>query len=535
MDNNTIFENDLDAQLETLTTDDISLDELLAEVNALTGDTPIAEIPVSDATVTDIPLSDFPVTPTLPPRRRDRKSEREQKILKHTRLFYRIYFISIAVLLCALLILMIPLRNWLKQFESTQPDQYSQHIYDTYFAQPDWGKIYDTAQIGDTEFEDRDDFVRYMQSKISASPDKQLSYYQTSTGLSKDHKYIVQLGNEKIATFTLNGNVNSSTKMTDWTMSSLQLSIARDQSVSIQRLPGQTVLINGKEVSDNYIVRNIYTKAEEYLPEGVHGHQLQELYIDGLMVTPNVQVLDASGNTVPTVFNAETNSYTLDVPVAVMTDAERDIVLGAAKANALFAIRAIGTGELSKHFDSATQIYKDLCSTPTFIQSFASYAFDESVTTVSDFYRYSDDLFSARVTLQLDITRKNGTVKSLEMNTTYIFTKNDSGAFKVTNITNVNLQEQLEQIRLTFDCDGTVLDSMLVDTTATTITPPLPTVPEGQEFLGWANREVDSNGQITMNILFVPNETGTAQVLTDLKEPMTLYAVFGEEGAVRNG
>lgn len=493
---------------------------------------------MNNETFTDIQREDLPtieegLRPSTFPQRRNRVAEREQKLQKNAKRFYRIYYIATAAILCLLLILMIPLRSWLVRFESTQPDHRSQEVFDELFASQDWGKVYDAAQLAATEFETRDDFIAYMQAKVSTAKDKNISFYETSAGLSKDHKYIVQLGDERLATFTLAGTVNEKTSKTEWSISSLQLDVARSQSIRVQRLPGYTVLINGKEVSDDYLARVITTKAEEYLPEGIHGYTLEELLVDGLMTAPTVEVKNAEGYTVPTVFSVADNCYQLDLPVPEMTEAEQAVILGAAKANAMFAIRATGTGELSKYFDYTTQIYKDICNTPTFIQSFASYAFDESVTQITDFYRYSDDLFSARVTLQLDVTRKNGTVKSLDMNTTYIFSKNAAGTFMVSNITNVNLQEQVQQVKLSFDCDGTVLHTQMVDTSAATVTAPIPTVPAGQEFLGWAERKVESNGQVTMNILFVPDESGVAQVLTEL-EPMTLYAVFGEEGAERS-
>lgn len=495
---------------------DNQLDELLAEATALSSD-----MPDLGATVT---------TATLP-RRRDRASEKEKKLRRNARKFYRIYFAATAILLCLLLILMIPLRNWLERFETTQPDHHSQKVFNELFAQADWGKVYDAAKL-DSELGTKDGFIQYMQAKVDAAQNKEITFYETSAGLSKDHKYIVLLGDEKIATFTLTGTVNEKTQKTEWTMNSLQLALDFSQSISIQRLPGYTVFVNGEALSDDHVVRTISTKAEDYLPEGTHGYMLEELRVDGLMGNPAVEVKDAQGNIVPIVFNEETSCYQLNLPVPEMTAAEQDIILGAAKANALFAIRATGTGELSKYFDATTQIYQDICSTPTFIQSFASYSFNESVTAVSDFYRYGDNLFSARVTLQLDVTRKNGTVKSLEMNTTYIFTKNAAGTFMVTDITNVNLQEQVQQVRVQFECNGTTLTSTMVDSTANTITLPQPDVQPGQKFLGWASKSVADNGQVTMTILFAPGETG--HIASDLKlEPMTLYAVFEAEGAVQ--
>lgn len=516
MDNENILNPNLesasDTQLDSFPAiGDAQLDELLSESKLLAMDMP--DLATGTAT-----------TATLPQRRQDRVNEREQKLRKNARRFYRTYFICTAVLLCALFILMIPLHNWLVRFETTQPDHQSQQVYENLFAQPDWGKVYDLAKMEDSGFVDRDSYIRYMDGKVNAAQDKQIAYYETSAGLSKDHKYIVELDGEKIATFMLTGSVNPKTDKTEWEMTGLELVVANNHSITVQRTPGQTVLVNGKEVDDTCVVRNISTKAEDYLPEGVHGLSLQELYVDGLMENPTVEVIDANGNPVPTVFHAEENKYTIDLtPSSAMTDAERDVILGAAKANALFAIRAVGTSELRKYFDSETQIYKDICNTPTFIQSFASYGFKESVTAVNDFYRYSDNLFSARVTLQLDITRKNGTVKSLDMNTTYIFTKNASGNFMVSNITNVDLQETVEQVRLTFNCYDEILETMMVDTTAETITLPQFDIAPGDTFLGWATKTVSDDGQVTMTILFEPGQTGA--IPTDLA-PMTLYAVF---------
>ena len=501
-----------DTQLDSFPSiSDAQLDELISESKLLSMDMP------------DL-ASGTTAAEAMPQRRRDRTNERELKLRRNAKRFYRAYFIGTAVLLCILLVLMIPLHNWLERFETTQPDHKIQQIYEDLFAQPDWAQIYDLAETENAGFADRDAYVRYMQGKVDAAQDKQITYYETSAGLSKDHKYIVELDGERIATFMLTGSVDSKTNKTEWEMIDLQLVVDCSHSVTVQRLPGQTVLVNGKEVGDECIVRTISTKAEDYLPEGVHGFLLQELYVDGLMENPTVAVIDSNGNSVPTVFNEEENKYTLDLSTSSgMTDAERDVILGAAKANALFAIRAVGTSELRKYFDSETQIYKDICNTPTFIQSFASYSFKESVTAVSDFYRYSDDLFSARVTLQLDITRKNGTVKSLDMNTTYIFTKNAAGTFMVTNITNVDLQETVEQVRLQFECNNEILATMMVDTTAETITLPQFDIAPGNTFLGWATKTVSDDGQVTMTILFAPGQTGT--ISTGL-EPMTLYAVF---------
>ena len=121
-------------------------------------------------------------------------------------------------------------------------------------------------------------------------------------------------------------------------------------------------------------------------------------------------------------------------------------------------------------------------------------------------------------------------VKSLDMNTTYFMTQNAVGNYMVTNITNVELQQVIEQVRLAFDVDGTLMETRFADASAHTVAVPRPVAPEGKVFKGWATQTVGDDGKITRTIVFVPGEGGIAQVPVDLTlEPMTLYAVFEAE------
>ena len=98
----------------------------------------------------------------------------------------------------------------------------------------------------------------------------------------------------------------------------------------------------------------------------------------------------------------------------------------------------------------------------------------------------------------------------------------------------MELQQVIEQVRLSFEADGTLLDTCFVDTSAQTVTVPTPAASDGMVFKGWAVQTVAENGQITRTIVFVPGEGGIAQVPTDLTlEPMTLYAVFEAEAAAQ--
>lgn len=472
--------------------------------------------------------------PEMPEEKRPATRKKKAKS-NGTLIFYSIYLTFVLLALCALILLMTPLHNWLVKFEASQPDHQCQQVYNILFADPDWAVLYDLAKVEDTDFEGKDDYVRYMEAKVQKAKNPELTYHETSAGLSGDRKYIVKLDEEKVATFTLYSTLNPASELNEWNLGNVELFFERTQSVTVERLPGYTVFINNIALDDSYTVRNIYTRAEDYLPDGVHGYCLQQQYVTDLLMHPeSVEVIDASGNNIPLIYDEQSNTYMLDLPKpAEMTEEEANIVLDAAKANALFAIRAIKTGDLRKYFDPNTQIYEDICNTPTFIQSYDSYSFDESAFSVSEFYRYTDSLFSARVTLKLNVVRNNGTVKNLEMDTTYLLTKNAMGTYLVTNITNVALQQVIDQVRLSFEQDGRTVCSMFVDTASQSITLPQIEAPEGQVLSGWATKTLGENNQVTMTILFAPDENSTAPVPEDLMlEPMTLYAVFEKAEAV---
>lgn len=457
------------------------------------------------------------------------RPRRKKAVKRNTIIFYSIYGVLVLAIVIAIACVMSPLRDWLVRYEASQPEKKAEEVFTQLFADPNWADLYTRAGMTDTAFEGKDAYAKYMETKVGTT---QLSYIETSAGLSGDHKYIVRLGDEKIATFRLTGETNSQTQIDTWELGAIEVFFERTESVLIEKLPEQTVYINGVALDDSYTIRTTATLAEEYLPEGVHGFRLEQQYIDGLLVQPEVTVKDADGNEVALTRDAETGMYKAQLPTpAEMTEDERALALGAAKADAEFSIRAISTTALRKYFDSSSQVYSDIVSTHPFLQSYRGYSFDDSKTEISQFYRYSDSLFSVNVKLQMNVIRSNGTIKQVPVDKTYFFTLQTSGKYLVTQYTNIPIQQTVDQVRLTFLDGQTQIDTLLTDSTVNTLTLPKVTAPQGQVLKGWAVRAEDDNGKITMTIVFTPTEDGTVQVSQTL-EPMTLYAVFEAEEKV---
>ena len=455
----------------------------------------------------------------LPERRPPR---RQKKALSDkTRLFYKIYGISAGALLAIFLILLIPLNSWLVNYEASQPHQAAEQVFQDLFIQKDWQAVYEAAGLKETKFENADSFVTFMNSKLTEG---QLSYLETSAGLSGDRKYVVRLGDEKIAVYTL--GMDEAGGKTTWTLKNVDLTPLKSASINIIKKPGQTVYINGVALDASYTIRTVSTLAESYLPSGTTGYNIEQQFVDALFAAPTITAKDAAGNDVAVTLDEKSGYYTtLSLDQPEMTAAEKTLSETAAKTYAKFMIRAVSKTDLGKVFDTTSKIYKSLVEADSYVQGYTSYNFED--LTVSDLYRYSDKLFSVRVSMTLSVNRTSGGIKTFPMDNTYFFTKNSSGKWIVTNMVNGNAQEQVEKVRLTFVNDGLALSSSLVSPTISQLNTPVVTAPEGQEFAGWAQEVTNPNGTTTMRIVFTPDENGVVYLTGDTKlDPMTLIAVF---------
>lgn len=461
-----------------------------------------------------------------PANRPQRRPPRPQKkeINDKTRLFYMIYGISAGVILAIFLILLIPLNSWLTNYEAAQPHQAADKVFQELFVSKDWKAVYAAAGLKDSKFENADSFATFMNGKVG---DNQLTCLETSAGLSGDRKYVVRLGEEKLAVYTL-GMVGEGSDV-HWELKAIDLQQLQNAAVNIMKLPGQTVYINGVALDASYTVRTVSTLAENYLPSGATGYNVEQQCVSGLFSAPTVTAKDAAGKEVAVTLDEKSGYYTTVVADSTpITEAENALAVKAAEYNGKFMIRAINKTDLGKVFSTSSKIYKSLVEADSYVQSYTSYKFENM--TVTDLYRYSDTLFSVRVAMTLNVNRSAGGTKTFPMDNTYFFTKT-GGKWMVTEMVNGNAQEQVEKVRLTYVCNGLTVSSTLVSPTASKLTTPTVTVPQGQEFAGWAQEIRNPNGSTTMRIVFTPDETGAVHLNGETKlEPMTLVAVFKTPG-----
>ncbi len=453
-------------------------------------------------------------------------------------IFYTFYFMFILLFFVAVYFGLQWVQNWLVNYEAAQPTTKSEQVFQQLFTDPDWAALYDAAAVDDTPYEGKDAFVAYMDAKVGGA---KLTYMETSTGLSDDKKYIVKLGEEKIATFTLVDKAKASSELEEiagipeWELGSIELFYAREQSYLIQNLEGHTVFVNDVALDDSFVIQKASTIANKYLPRPVPGVTMFTQKISGLMGMPVVTIYDDKGNQMEVTYDAATQTFVERTEANTISEEEYNVTLEAAKTYGLYMIDKASRAQVAKYFDASSDAYTAIVKGKFgSIQDNNGYTFaNESVT---EYCRYADDLFSARVTLSLNVTRTDGSVKEFAIDSTLFFEKQSTGKWLAFEMTNVDVQEPVGEVRITFMDGETELSSKFYNTNASELTTPVIATPEGKVFTGWVREDVDENGNTTLTVVFRPDENGHVSIPSGTTlEPMVLRALFEDAAAATEG
>jgi len=448
-------------------------------------------------------------------------------------IFYTLYFLFILVFFLGTFIGLNWLHGWLTDYELAQPGPKAEQVFTQLFTNPDWGALYDSAGAKDSAYEGKDAYVTYMQNKVG---DQKLTYLETSAGLSGDKKYVVRLGSEKVAAFTLTDKNKASgtdklenlQKIPDWQLSTVEVYFDRQDTYYVVKLDGHTAMVNDVPLGDDTIIQVATTKAEDYLPEGTTGASMCTQQVDGLMAKPVVTIFDKDGKQMEVTYDEATRTFTERLESNTMTDDQREAAVKAAETycNWMLAVDN-DRGHAAQIFDPTGEAYKTLTSlskSDLWVQSNNGFTFDNM--KVTDFALYSGDIFSVRVTIDVNVTRTDGTTKDFGYDSTLFFRKQDTGKWLVYDATNADVNAPVGKVRLTFMNGDTVLSSDFVKTDATELDTPLVSAPEGKVFIGWYRIDKYDNGT-TYTMVFDPDENGHVTIPSGTTlEPMTLYALF---------
>lgn len=446
-------------------------------------------------------------------------------------IFYSFYFGLILVFFVGVFIGLNWLNGWLKDYQAAQPTIKCQQVFDELFATPDWAQLYrlagDPTGTGtnryDTQFEGSDAYVRYMQEKVGS---QQLEYVETSGGLT-GKKYLVRLGTEKLASFTLTGQQDSITDIPDWKLGEVELFITRNESIRIRKLENHVAYVNNTPLSEDYTIQIASTKADEELPvEERVRTSIQE--VDGLMTAPELLVYDQTGAPIDVRYNSDSGMYEEQISSIAITDEERSAVFGALEAYAGFMINASGSRTaVSQYFKGGTQTYNDIVAMNGELWMNSDRGHDFRNQEILGFTSRSDTMFSVRASMIMHVINKDNTEKDYSIVQSMYFSY-ENGKWVCTEMTNEDITTPVGEVRLTFfDAAGNQLSSAFYSTDSKSLTAPVVDIPVGKVFSGWATVETNEAGQKTWTVVFQPDEAGNVTLPDGYNlTPMKLYPLF---------
>lgn len=486
------------------------------------------------APVTEVPeVADVPGVVEAPEQKHVKKAEKKSRKKKNSKkgsaVFYTFYIMLVLVLAVGSFLGYRWLEGWLTEYEAAQVK--CQEVFQELFADPDWGALYERAGVQDTLFEGKDAYIAHMQSKVG---DADLTCLETSAGLSRNKKFEVRFGNEKIASFTMEGDRKYITDIPDWQLSQVELVMNRNNTIRIQTLEGTIAYVNGVALDDSYTVQIAGTAAEDFLPMGITGIRMYTQEVAGLMAKPVVTVMDETGANLVVEYDDVSDCYVALTDFNTITDEQRELALESVKTYCKWMIQEINSrGTVAKCIDPSSNLYRNIIAAQEnpWLEEHNGFKFENE--SVSGFTMYGDNIFSVQVALSMKVTRTDGSVKEYAFNQALFFNKKDDGRWLCYNMTDADITLPRGEVRLTFMNGNEMLTTDFYDTNASEMIVPVLSAPEGKVFAGWMLKSVDENGRVTTTLVFQPDDQGRVHLAEDVTlVPMVLYAYYQDGKAV---
>lgn len=347
--------------------------------------------------------------------------------------FYIIYFSMIFLFIIALITFIISLNSWLRSYELSQPIYKAEDIFNIYYNSRDYLKLYEESTEKISPYETAVHYSDYMKSNHN---DKEMSFYSVPAGMGDKHKYCVKIGDEKISEFVISKNPESENITDKWILDEIKCIYKQIEPLKVSVMTGSTLYINGIEVSRDLIKESkIETESCSHMPEGVSGITYEEYEIPGLITQPDIKVTDADGIESTVEYDQNKNMYRAAVNYSESLKADMsELAVKAAQSYAKYMTQDNYLGNLKCYFDVNSKIYNYIRTAETWCYTpHNSYEFKD--VNISEFYSYSDEVFSCRYSANQYIYR---TVEThvFPIDITLYFKKIDDGFYVYDMVTN---------------------------------------------------------------------------------------------------
>ena len=350
--------------------------------------------------------------------------------------FYICLLIAVALVLIAMAWGLGQLRLILADYEDAQPKYAAEAAFAAHFDPPDFAAL--VAMSGMPEnlspLETEEGFVAELNERYAGL---EPSYAATTAGADGSLRYLVKAGEQKIATFSLQKSAEvSEYGFEQYALGEIELYIRPEESVKITAPTGDAVYINGKLIDDSYLTETgIETDTCAHMPEGVEGITYRTYEASALLRAPQVEVKAPDGSAAPLTQDAESGEWRADVVYhQTLADQYSAQMITVAQNYAAFVMRDAYFASFSNYFDKSTDLYQTIREVPTsFVWAHNGFEFQD--VSATEFYGYSDDVFSCRIRF-MHILHRNGNEDYREQLDVPFYLQRVNGEFLIYDMVN---------------------------------------------------------------------------------------------------
>ena len=305
-------------------------------------------------------------------------------------LFYKIFWSVFAVLTVLLLAAVLILNVYLKNYEAALPKTAAKGIFEEIYLSADTAKIASAIADDISEFDADTDVKGLILERLNEG---KLDFYALGAD-GEDEVWCVRAGDKRISKFTLKKSGKTlSGGYDEYVLDELRFYFDSARSVSITAPSHYEVYINGVLVGSEYAVQeDIPTASKGHLPSGVEEPTNTRYEIDGILGDVTVST-SAEG----AVIASEADDYYVNLAEDTALCAEyAGYVIEAAQTYAAYMQSDLGFSSVAKYFEAGTKLYEQTRIVENyFVIDHSGYSFRD--VSATEFYAYDEDTFSCRI------------------------------------------------------------------------------------------------------------------------------------------
>lgn len=344
-----------------------------------------------------------------------------------TVIFYTLYTLLVAGAAFGIFYVLQELTAYLDNYERSLVKYEAEEVFEEYFSPCRFDKLYDMQNVELSEFEDKNDFITYMEGLYGG---KEIIYKEVSAGMDGIKKYSVAADKVKFGEFILNKNSQPATPEDTWYLDSVATPYYKNESVAVRIYKTSKLYVNDIELSDSYITKDgITTDSCKRLPEGLEGIMLREYEVKDLLLAPTIKVINRFGKESNLVLDEKTNMYVEEIVYDTITDDIKKLATDAAQTYAKYVTLDASLANVANYFDKNSDTYNNIRISETRWYTYhIGYEFKD--VELNEYYIFGEDIFSIRYSCNHYVYRTRNEEHVFPLDLTLYF-KNINGKYYV--------------------------------------------------------------------------------------------------------